>query len=740
MKKSLVLVESPAKVKTIAKFLKSDRFTVEASMGHVIDLPKSRFGVDVDKDFAPHYVVVAARRKVLTVLKKAAADKQIIFVATDPDREGEAIGWHLARRLGEGKEILRVKFNEITREAVTAAFDSPGKIDERLVNAQQARRLLDRIVGYKLSPLLWKKVRRGLSAGRVQSVALRLLVEREGEIEKFVLEEYWELEAELKKILPAGDAGKAGAPFPAKLEKLDGEKARIRTREEGENLVQRLGKEKFVVAALREEKRKRQPGAPFNTSKLQQEAFNRLRFPAGKTMRVAQQLYEGVEIGDEGSVGLITYMRTDSLRVADSALAEVRRFITEKYGPEYLSPAVRTFASRKLAQEAHEAIRPTSVGRTPESLQDRLSPDEIRLYRLIWERFVASQMTEEERLLTAVEIKAGAALFVARGSRVLFPGFTSVYAEDGKPAKGKGKSGDILLPPLAEGETLKLLRLLPSQHFTQPPPRYSDAGLVKVLEEKGIGRPSTYAPIIQTLVTRNYVARVKGYFHPTELGKTVTGLLVQHFPDILDVEFTARMEEELDRIEEGRIEWVEVLREFYRPFAADLERAGELMRDVKKEQEVKTDIRCERCGEPMVVKMGRWGKFLACSGFPRCRSTRPLVETPAGEIRIREEEKTDQLCPQCGQPMVVKWGRNGKFLACSRYPECKGTRSVAAAGKCPQAGCGGDLVRRRSQKGRFFYGCSNYPKCKYVAHRLPEESASAGAPPPGAEAQPEAPA
>jgi DNA topoisomerase-1 len=667
-------------------------------------------GVDLENNFTPTYVVIPKRKKILAELKKEVKTKDEIWLAPDLDREGEAISWHLANSLGKGKKVYRVVFNEITKDTILESFRNPRDIDMNLVNAQQARRVLDRIVGYSLSPLLWKKVRRGLSAGRVQSVAVRLIVEREQEIESFVPQEYWIVEAELKKKLPQQQRDKDS--FIARLEKIDKKKAQVKTKEEADRHTEALKKEEFIVTNIEEKTQKRKPAAPFTTSKLQQDAFNKLRFSAKKTMMLAQQLYEGLEIGDEGSVGLITYMRTDSVRCAAGAIAEVRKYIGGNFGKEYLPASPNVYKSKKGAQEAHEAIRPTSVRREPEMIKNFLTPDQYKLYHLIWTRFVSSQMKPAVFAITTVNITAGRYDFKARGSRVLFPGYTVVYMEE-------KKEEEKLLPGLVKSEHLDLVALIPSQHFTKPPPRYSEASLVKALEEKGIGRPSTYAPIIHTILSRGYVKREKGYFHPTELGKIVTGLLIESFPEVMDVEFTAGMEDKLDEIETGEVNWVEVVGAFYRPFRENLVRAKEEMKNVKKEQEKITEERCERCGKLMMIKLGKQGKFLACTGFPQCKNTKSIEIGPNGELKILEEEVTSEICDKCQRPMVVKWGRKGRFLSCSGYPECKNAKPISTGIPCPREGCNGELVERRSRKGAF-YGCSCYPKCKYICRELPQ--------------------
>ena len=705
-KRSLVVVESPAKVKTIQKYLDSG-FIVKASMGHVRDLPKSKLGVDPAKKFKPAYTVLPAKKKVLDDLKKAAAKVDALYIATDPDREGEAIGWHLADELGIGKaKTHRIMFNEITERAVKAAFQHPGKIDKHKVDAQQARRVLDRLVGYKLSPLLWEKIRRGLSAGRVQSVAVRMITEREREIQAFVPVEYWSLHARLKARTPP--------EFEATLREVRGEKASLPNEAETMAVMTALHGAEWRVKSVTRGERKRNPAAPFITSTLQQEGARRLHFTAKRTMMLAQQLYEGIELGDEGSVGLITYMRTDAVRVSQDAQAEAREWITARLGREYLPASPPTYRAKKSAQEAHEAIRPSSVARDPKSLAPFLSKDQLALYRLIWERFVASQMLPAIYDTVSADIPAGECLFRAQGSSLRFPGFTAVYVESREASEvAPEDEAETAIPALTEGEVLKLRALDPKQHFTQPPPRYTEASLVKALEERGIGRPSTYAQILSTIQDREYARRERGTLFPTELGMQVTDMLVPHFPEVMDIEFTAQLEESLDKIEEGDADWVETVGAFYKEFSKDLARAGRKMEDYK--EGVKTGADCPECGKPLVEKWGRFGKFLACSAYPDCKYTKDL----AGSRERPPDEPWDESCPTCGKPMVVKHGRFGKFVACSGYPECKTTKPVPLGIVCPQEGCGGQLVERRTRKGKTFYSCANYPKCTYSIWQRP---------------------
>jgi DNA topoisomerase-1 len=710
--KSLVIVESPAKAKTIGKYLGKD-YTVKASVGHIMDLPKSKLGVDIEKDFTPTYIQIKGKAKVVNELKSAAKKADRVLIATDPDREGEAIAAHVAEVVSAGVEpdaIFRVLFNEITKKAILQAIDKPGKVDTNKVDAQQARRVLDRLVGYQISPILWKKVRRGLSAGRVQSVAVRLICEREDEIRAFKPEEFWSLTALLE--------GKVPPRFEAKLLKKDEEKLRIKNNDEVQGILAALQGAAYTVSRVERKERRRYPVPPFTTSKLQQEAGRKLGFTSKRTMGIAQGLYEGVDIGKEGTVGLITYMRTDSTRVSRESQDEARELIAAKYGKDFLPDTPPVYKSAKSAQEAHEAIRPTSALREPDAIRQYLEPDQYKLYRLIWNRFVASQMNPAVIDQTSVDISAKGYTFRATGSVVKFPGFMAVYmeekAEDAAPSDDD--NDEAVLPPLTEGETLSLVKLDPKQHFTQPPPRFSEALLVKTLEEKGIGRPSTYAAIISTIQDRDYVEKVENKFRPTELGELVNKLLIQHFANVLDVQFTARMEEDLDKIEEGGMKWTNAVREFYDPFAKDLEAAKAEMKDFKAEQ-TPTDIACEKCGKPMVVKWGRNGQFLACSGYPDCKNTKPFIRTESGAIEAAPEETTDELCPKCGSGMVVKRGRFGKFLACSRYPECNHTQGMSTGVLCPEDG--GKIVERRSRFGKVFYSCANYPNCKFAVWYKP---------------------
>ncbi len=705
MKKSLVIVESPAKARTINKYL-GRGFRVMASVGHIKDLPKNKLGVDIDNNFRPHYEIIRGKAKVIRELKNASKDADVIYLGPDPDREGEAIAWHIKEVLNGKKEsiIKRVLFNEITEKGIKEAISHPTDIDKNKVDAQQARRILDRLVGYQVSPLLWEKVRMGLSAGRVQSVAVRLVCERERQIESFVPQEYWSVTA-----LFDG--------FEAKLIKRDDKKLTISTEKEARGIVEELKGESFRVDEIEQKERRRNPAPPFITSRLQQEASRRLGFSAQKTMLIAQQLYEGVDLGEEGPTGLITYMRTDSHRIAPEAIQAVRAYIEKTYGKEYLPQKPNVYRSKKTAQDAHEAIRPTSMRYTPEYVRPYLTEDQWKLYDLIWKRFVASQMHHAVLDQTRVCLVAGRYTFQAVGTVVKFAGFTTLYEEKTDEETEEEKR----LPPLERGQVLSPLEIVCKQHFTQPPPRYTEATLIRELEEKGIGRPSTYALILSTIQERGYVVKEKGRLRPTELGFLVTELLVKSFPDILNVKFTAHMEEELDLVEEGRLRWIDVIKEFYSRFKEDLERAKEEMKNIK-EEEVPTDIPCRRCGRKMVIRWGKLGRFLACPGYPECKTTMDFTIDDAGNIIPSENnEYVEQRCPACDSPMVIKSGRYGRFIACSRYPDCKTTMPLSTGIACPEEGCNGMLVERRSKKGRLFYGCSNYPDCRYVTWKLPEK-------------------
>ncbi len=706
--RSLVVVESPAKARTISRILGS-RYEVRASVGHVRDLPKRDLGVDIKDGFRPKYVVPKEKARTVREIREAAQGASALYLATDPDREGEAIAWHIleAAKLRDVPH-RRVVFHEITPEAVQEAFRHPRDIDMHLVDAQQARRVVDRLVGYRLSPFLWRKIHRGLSAGRVQSVALRLVVEREREIQAFQPQEYWVIEAQLEK---------EGAPpaFRAKLAGYAGQRRKLEVRDakEAERIGAQLRSSSYRVLGVDRKQQPRKPPPPFITSTLQQEASRRLGFPAKRTMAVAQRLYEGVPL-PEGEVGLITYMRTDSTHVATSALEETRRFIAQRFGKEFLPAAPRRYREKvKGAQEAHEAIRPTSILREPESLRRHLKPDEYRLYKLIWQRMVASQMSDAIMDVTNADIEAtprdgdSRYLLRATNTQMRFPGFRQVY-EEGRDDGEEEDLGKNPLPELSPGDPLRLVDLDLQQRFTEPPPRYTEATLVKALEEKGIGRPSTYAPTMSTIQERNYVAKEGRYLKPTELGFVVNDILVSSFPDFVDVGFTAEMEDELDQVASGERPWQEVVESVYLPLEDALAKAkAEVPQQVEDAGEA-----CPECGRALVIRWGRRGRFLACSGYPECRFTRPL-ESPEEAVA----ETTDEKCPQCSAPMVVRSGRFGKFLACSNYPRCKGSRPMGTGVRCPQDG--GQIVERRSKRGKLFFGCENYPNCDFVLWNRP---------------------
>jgi DNA topoisomerase-1 len=773
--KGLVIVESPAKAKTIKKYL-GKGYEVEASLGHVKDLPKSQLGVDVDNDFETEYIVIPGKEKVLTKLKKMAKDAEAIYLAPDPDREGEAIAAHLAQELGDGGKrkkkgdgviIRRVTFNEITQRGVRDGFDHPREIDWNLVDAQQTRRVLDRLVGYQVSPLLWDKVRRGLSAGRVQTVALRLIVEREREIKAFEKKEYWTIDASLAANKPPA--------FDARFMGRGEEKVEIPNGEEAEKLRAALQEAKWSVRSVEKKERRRNSTAPFTTSKLQQDSSRKLRFSVKRTMMIAQRLYEGVELGDEGLVGLITYMRTDSTRVSNDALTEVREMIGSEYGKDYLPESANTFKSKKGAQDAHEAIRPTSALRHPDQIKQYLQEDEYKVYKLIWQRFVASQMMPAVFDQTTVDIDAASGnekfWFRVTGSVLKFDGFLKVYEESKDAKDEEDEALKKKLPPLEAGQSLSLRELKPEQHFTEPPPRYNEASLVKELEERGIGRPSTYAAILGTIQERQYVQKIGGKFVPTEIGLVVTDLLVENFKDIFDLQYTARLEEELDEIEEGQEKWTDALADFYKKFEKDLRYAQKHMENIKR-MEKPTEEKCERCGSPlvikwgkhgsffacssyskddpnsctftkenpidlpdldsadmqetsqeeycencgrlMVLKRGRFGQFMACTGYPDCKTTRRLDQgKKVPDIPL------DETCPQCGRNMVLRHGRYGEFTSCSGYPDCKYVKQNFIGMKCPQCKDGEIVEKKARRKGNTFYGCSNYPKCKFTAATKP---------------------
>lgn len=715
MKKSLVVVESPTKAKTISRFL-GRGYQVKASMGHVRDLPKSKLGVDIDDGYKPTYINVRGMGGVIRELKAAAKDADTVLFATDPDREGEAISWHLAHLLGiDPASKCRIEFNEITKNAIREAIKNPRQIDIDYVNAQQARRVLDRLVGYKLSPFLWRKVKRGLSAGRVQSVALRLIVDREREIEAFVPEEYWTIEVDLEPLAadettkPASFEGQESASFrfTARLVSESGKKVHIPNEDEADRIRCDLEQASFVVTAIARKEKRRSPSPPFTTSTLQQEASLKLRFSPSRTMRVAQQLYEGIDIGSEGTVGLITYMRTDSTRVASEAQTEARSYIESAYGKQFVPSRPYQYKSRGGAQDAHEAIRPTSSSRLPDALKPYLTADQYKLYRLIWLRFIASQMSAAVYDSVAVDIQAGVYGLRASGSRLIFPGFLSVYEEGRDAATEADESFD--LPQLDEGEQLRRIEVRPEQHFTQPPPRYTEATLIRTLEENGVGRPSTYVSIIDTIRKRNYVYLEDRQFRPTDLGVAVNDLLAEYFPSIVDIEFTANLEQDLDKIAEGQAAWDEVVDDFYKPFEQTLETAMKNAETVSVPDQ-ESDEKCPQCGRNLVYKDGRYGRFLACPGFPECRFTKPLIE------------ELDVACPECAIGRVVKRrSRRGRaFYACSRYPDCRFTSwNEPTNDKCPQ--CGSYMVKKNSKRSGNQLACSD-KTCGYLIQAAPKEN------------------
>ncbi|PYT28522.1 MAG: type I DNA topoisomerase [Acidobacteria bacterium] len=792
MAKALVIVESPAKAKTINKYL-GKQYLVKASLGHIKDLPKKDLAVDVEHGFEPTYVVIEGKKKLISELKQAAKKVESVYLAADPDREGEAICCHLQEELSgdhpkngkggkqskkSGPEFFRVMFNEITARGIKKAFEEPGQVDLHRVEAQQARRVLDRLVGYKISPLLWDKVRRGLSAGRVQTVALRVVVEREREIRAFQKQEYWTIDVHLGAKKPPA--------FDARLIKraVDGgemQAAEITNQQAADALVATLTGASYTVKSVVTKEKKRNPVAPFITSTLQQEAARKLRFSVKRTMMLAQRLYEGVELGKEGAVGLITYMRTDSTRVASEAIDDVRKFIGDKWGANYLPQAPNVYKSKKEAQDAHEAVRPTSVMHTPEEIERHLSDDELKLYTLIWKRFVASQMPPALFDQTTIDISSKGNdgtdyLFRATGSVPKFDGYLVVY-EEGKDQKDEeDEELRHKLPQVDQGEALKFRGIKPEQHFTEPPPRFTEATLVKKLESDGVGRPSTYASILSTIQEREYVQKEGGKFKPTELGMVVSDLLLENFSDIFEVKYTARMEEELDEIEEGKLDWRDAMSEFYGRFEKDLKRAEEHMTDIKR-MEKPTDLICEKCGKPLVIKWGKHGSFIACTGYPECTYTRELTvdlpdvdkadlteqgdqeycencgrpmvlkkgrfgqffactghpdcktTRPIGGVQRKSDVPLDEKCTQCGSNLVVKFGRYGEFTACSNYPTCKYVKQKTVGVKCPECS-EGEVVERRSKRGKTFYGCSRYPDCTFVAwgKPVPEKCPECGNP------------
>jgi DNA topoisomerase-1 len=718
--KPLVVVESPTKVRTVKKYL-GNGYSVAATVGHIKDLPDKEMGIDVENGFKPKYNYIAGKQKVIKTLKQAAGDTKEVYLAPDPDREGEAIAWHTAEVLKKkGRNFYRVLFHELTKDAIQKAMASPESLDRAKYEAQQARRILDRLVGYQISPLLWRKVKGGLSAGRVQSVAVKIICDRERKIQAFVPEEYWSITAHLED--------KAPPPFTAKLVKKVNDKIKIPDEKTAKKILEDLDGKQYVVEKIQKKTTKRNPLPPFTTSKLQQEAISKLRFSARKTMLVAQQLYEGIELSPGEPVGLITYMRTDSTRIAAEAAAEAQKLVLDRFGKPYALEKPRFFKNKKKVQDAHEAIRPTSVFNTPEKMEPHLTQEQLALYRLIWERFVASQMAHALIDQISVSIRAGAYLFTASGSSVKFPGFMALYMSVDDEIESQSEQKKPQLPDLAERTVLNLKKLEPKQHFTIPPPRFSEASLVKELEENGIGRPSTYATILTTIREKGYVSFIKGYFQPTELGFIVNDLLVGNFPDIIDVEFTAKMEERLDRVESEEVDSLEVLNQFYKPFKKDLDYASEGMLSIKGVG-VPTDLKCPRCNQQLHIKVGKNGHFLACSGYPDCTYSSDYSRDEKGNIQAVdhiEDEVTDKACEKCGKLMVIKRGRYGDFLACSGFPDCKNTQSLNSNGSgirigvsCPEINCSGEILERTSKRGKTFYGCSRFPECTFATWNKP---------------------
>jgi len=716
MAQSVVIVESVAKTKTIKKFLGED-YEVIPSVGHIKDLPKHQLGVNIEDGFEPKYITIRGKGKILDELKKAAENADQVYIATDPDREGEAIAWHIYEEIKRKNDrIKRILFNEITERAVLEAIQNSQAIDINKVEAQKARRVMDRLVGYQVSPILWQTIYRGLSAGRVQSVALRLIVEREREILAFVPQEYWTITAKLQ--------GEQSEPFLSNLITIKNKKADIKDQASAQKIVEDLRNKVFVVKAITKKEVSRKPDPPFTTSTLQQEAAKRLGYTSKRIMLIAQQLYEGIELGEEGSIGLITYMRTDSTRIADEAIAAARDYIVTSYGLEYLPAQPRIYKTKKGAQDAHEAIRPTSMKREPRKIKKFLTAEQYKLYELIWNRFVACQMSDARLDQTTIDIAAGVMVqneltpeygFRTTGSVVKFRGFLQAYEdyfENGNESEAADNEENHQLVPkqLRVGEILTLLDLFPKQHFTKPPARYTESSLVKELDQLDIGRPSTYALIISTLLARKYVEKNGRQLVPTELGFTVNDILIQHFPSIFNVQFTAQMEAELDKIESAEKDFRTVMNDFYHPFSRALEQVNSKKEDIRDALMQDTSEQCPECGKPLVIRWGRNGKFIGCSGYPECRYTRPIEQ---------EQHQTDQHCDKCGKPMVVKQGRFGRFLACSGYPECKNVKPFSIGIRCPKENCNGHIVERRTRQGKVFYGCSNYPDCDFATWHLP---------------------
>lgn len=699
--KNLVIVESPAKAKTISKFL-GKNYVVKASVGHIRDLPKSTLGIDIDNNFEPKYITIRGKGDVLKELRKEAKKADNIYLATDPDREGEAISWHLAKILNlDEKDNIRIEFNEITKDAIKKASKNPRKINYDLVDAQQARRVLDRLVGYNISPLLWKKIEKGLSAGRVQSVALKLIIDREREIIDFVPEEYWSLELDLKK-----QKKKILAKFIGYLKDKKVEKIKLSNEEQVLSILDKMDKNNIPVYKVEKTKSYSKPSAPFTTSSLQQEANRKLNFTARKTMMVAQQLYEGVNIKGEGSVGLVTYIRTDSFRLSEEALSLAKEYINDRYGSKYYKQNIYTKSkkSENKVQDAHEAIRPTYIDKDPESIKESLTNEQYKLYSLIWKRFVASQMTEAEYDVTKVLFNSNDNIFESRGKVLVFDGYKAVY-------KYADDDESKMLPELIESENIEIVKINPEQHFTQPPARYTEASLIKDMEEKGIGRPSTYAPTITTITSREYVVKEKGYLLPNDMGFLVTEMMEKYFSSIINEKFTKEMEEDLDKVASGNTPWKKIIEDFYKEFKVYLDIAEKEMEKIEIKDEV-SDVECEHCKALMVIKKGRYGKFLACPNYPECKNTKPLDEKEAAE-------ETNEVCEKCGSKMLKRKGRFGQFLACSNYPECKNTKPIIQEidVNCPL--CNHKIAIKYSKSGRRFFGCSNYPDCKYISWHEP---------------------
>jgi DNA topoisomerase-1 len=714
MSKSLIIVESPAKARTLKKYLGKD-YDVRASVGHIRDLPVSKLGVDVAKNFSPQYVTIKGKGKIISDLRKAAKKANDIYLAPDPDREGEAIAWHIAHTLkSASKPIHRALFHELTKKAIQAAIENATSIDQHRFEAQQTRRILDRLVGYQISPLLWEKVRRGLSAGRVQSVAVRMICDREEKIEAFNPEEYWTISVTLQ--------GEKPPAFIAKLDKASGRKAKVPNETSAQEIVAALSKAEHTVTNVDKKERKRYPSPPFITSTMQQDANRKFRYPAKRTMGLAQKLYEGIELGDRGPVGLITYMRTDSTRINNEALAEVRNYIEKSYGASHLPVKPVFYKSAKSSQDAHEAIRPTDVSLTPDKVAPFLEKGLLSLYTLIWKRFVASQMCPAIYDQTTVLIKADKYILKTQGAILRFKGFMTLYVESSdENGRNGSEKDDALIPDVAVGDNLKALKVDPKQNFTQPPPRYTEATLVKALEENGVGRPSTYAAIISTIQDKEYVMLQQRKFSPTDLGRLVNDLLVEHFPSILNIEFTASMEANLDKIEDGKSNWVSILKSFYGDFEKTLSTAKQEMKSIKK-QGLPTGLSCKLCDGSLVIKWGKTGEFLACENYPDCKHTQNFKKDENGNIipiEREEPEESGETCEKCGKPMVFKHGRYGKFLACSGYPECKHIRSQSTGVKCPEENCDGELVQKISKKGKVFFSCNRFPKCRYATWDKP---------------------